>query len=263
MLRQLAPPAPSAGTPRSPAAPGAMHRWQKNTKFTKIFVGSLRYRTTDASLRKYFGDFGDIEEAVVITDPETGRSRRYGFVTMANPAAAQRACEDPHPVIDGRKTNVNLAYLGAKRRSLPTGFATRVRKLRPASIQRTYPPTPDDIHPPATVQPSAVFLAAPVPSLSPPYMEYTRASLAYAQYPPATYDEHPPGTYAQYPPGTYAQHPLATYAQHPYAAPPATAAGFAGYSYPAAVPQVRSAAGPAGTTFMQHPAPQLQLDRMQ
>ncbi|XP_032127319.1 RNA-binding protein 38-like [Sapajus apella] len=249
--------------PRSPAAPGAMHRWQKNTKFTKIFVGSLRYRTTDASLRKYFEDFGDIEEAVVITDPETGRSRRYGFVTMASRAAAQRACEDPHPVIDGRKTNVNLAYLGAKRRSLPTGFATRVRKLRPASIQRTYPPTPDHIHPPATVQPSAVILAAPVPSLSPPYRQYTPASRAYAQYPAATYDEHPPGTYDQYPRGTYNQHPLATYAQSPYAVQPATAAGFAGYRYPAAMPQVRSAAAPRGTNFMQYPAPQLQLDRMQ
>nr|XP_035139662.1 RNA-binding protein 38-like [Callithrix jacchus] len=240
-----------------------MYRWQKNTKFTKIFVGSLRYRTTDASLRKYFEDFGDIEEAVVITDPETGRSRRYGFVTMATRAAAQRACEDPHPVIDGRKTNVNLAYLGAKRRSLPTGFATRVRKLRPASIQRVYPPTPDDIHPPATGQPSAVILAAPLPSLSPPYMGYAPASGVYAQYPPAAYEEHPPGTYDQYPPATYAQHPLATYAQHPYAAPPATAASFAGYSYPAAVPQVRSAAAPAGTSFMQYPGPHLQLDRMQ
>nr|XP_039322588.1 RNA-binding protein 38-like isoform X2 [Saimiri boliviensis boliviensis] len=239
MLRQPAPRAPSAGTPPSPADPGAMHRWQRNTKFTKIFVGSLRYRTTDASLRKYFEDFGDIEEAVVITDPETGRSRRYGFVTMANRAAAQRACEDPHPVIDGRKTNVNLAYLGARRRSLPTGFGTRVRRLRPILIQQTYPLTPDDIHPPATVQPGAAILAAPVPSLSPPYMEYTPARPTYAQY------------------------PLATYAQHPYAAPPATAASFPGYSYPAAVPQVRSAATPAGTTFMQYPAPQLQLDRTQ
>ncbi|XP_064236830.1 RNA-binding protein 38-like [Aotus nancymaae] len=217
-----------------------MHR-SHNTKFTRIFVGSLRYRTTDASLRKYFEDFGDIKEAVVIFDPQTGRSRGYGFVTMANPAAAQRACEDPHPVIDGRKTNVNLAYLGAKPPSLQTGFAIGVPQLHPASIQRTYGLTPQDIHLPVTVQPSAVILAAPVPSLSPPYMEYTPASRAYAQYPP---------------------YPLATYAQHPYAAQPAAAASFAGYSYPAAVPQVLSAATPGGTIFVQYLVPQLQLDRM-
>ncbi|KAK2112997.1 hypothetical protein P7K49_007263 [Saguinus oedipus] len=35
---------------------------------------------------------------------------------MADRAAAERACKDPNPIIDGRKANVNLAYLGAKPR---------------------------------------------------------------------------------------------------------------------------------------------------
>jgi len=47
---------------------------------------------------------------------ETGLSQ----VTMVDEAAAQRACKDPNPIIDGRKANVNLAYLGAKPR-LPVG----------------------------------------------------------------------------------------------------------------------------------------------
>lgn len=60
----------------------AMHPTiQKDTTFTKIFVGGLPYHTTDASLRKYFEAFGDIEEAVVITDRQTGKSRGYGFVS--------------------------------------------------------------------------------------------------------------------------------------------------------------------------------------
>lgn len=54
---------------------------QKDTTFTKIFVGGLPYHTTDASLRKYFEAFGDIDEAVVITDRQTGKSRGYGFVS--------------------------------------------------------------------------------------------------------------------------------------------------------------------------------------
>ena len=37
-------------------------------------------------------------------------------VTMVERAAAERICKDPNPIIDGRKANVNLAYLGAKPR---------------------------------------------------------------------------------------------------------------------------------------------------
>ena len=53
---------------------------QKDTTFTKIFVGGLPYHTTDQSLRQFFQRFGNIEEAVVITDRTTGKSRGYGFV---------------------------------------------------------------------------------------------------------------------------------------------------------------------------------------
>lgn len=52
----------------------------KDTTFTKIFVGGLPYHTTDKTLKEYFEQFGDIEEAVVITDRQTGKSRGYGFV---------------------------------------------------------------------------------------------------------------------------------------------------------------------------------------
>lgn len=54
---------------------------EKDTTYTKIFVGGLPYHTNDASLRKYFESFGDIDEAVVITDKQTGKSRGYGFVS--------------------------------------------------------------------------------------------------------------------------------------------------------------------------------------
>lgn len=55
---------------------------QKDTTFTKIFVGGLPYHTTDKSLREFFDKFGEIEEAVVITDRQTGKSRGYGFVSI-------------------------------------------------------------------------------------------------------------------------------------------------------------------------------------
>ncbi|KAM6164498.1 RNA-binding protein 38 isoform 1-T1 [Rhynchocyon petersi] len=272
MLLQPAACAPSAGLARPLAARGAMHGSQKDTTFTKIFVGGLPYHTTDASLRKYFEGFGDIEEAVVITDRQTGKSRGYGFVkagkgasalaslgsqlsapgegslserlppsqvTMADRAAAERACKDPNPIIDGRKANVNLAYLGAKPRSLQPGFAVGVQQLHPALIQRTYGLTPHYIYPPAILQPSLVVPAAPIPSLSTPYIEYTPASPAFAQYPPAAYD------------------------QYPYSASPAPATSFVGYSYPATLPPALPGAAPTATAFMQYQPPQLQPDRLQ
>uniref|UniRef100_A0A667ZTF2 RNA binding motif protein 24b n=1 Tax=Myripristis murdjan TaxID=586833 RepID=A0A667ZTF2_9TELE len=121
-----------------------MHSAQKDTTYTKIFVGGLPYHTTDSSLRKYFEVFGDIEEAVVITDRQTGKSRGYGFVTMADRASADRACKDPNPIIDGRKANVNLAYLGAKPRVMQPGFSFGVPQIHPAFIQRPYGYGADD-----------------------------------------------------------------------------------------------------------------------
>jgi len=43
---------------------------------------------------------------------------------MADRSSADRACKDPNPIIDGRKANVNLAYLGAKPRVMQQGEAS-------------------------------------------------------------------------------------------------------------------------------------------
>lgn len=96
---------------------------QKDTTWTKLFVGGLPYHTTDKSLREHFSVYGDIEEAVVITDRTTNKSRGYGFVIMGDRMSAERACKEPNPIIDGRKANVNLAILGAK----PRGNITPVQ----------------------------------------------------------------------------------------------------------------------------------------
>lgn len=54
----------------------------KDRVFRKLFVGGLPYHTNEVSLRRYFQRFGEIEEAAVITDKLTGRSRGYGFVSI-------------------------------------------------------------------------------------------------------------------------------------------------------------------------------------
>ncbi|WOL11915.1 hypothetical protein Cni_G20679 [Canna indica] len=86
-----------------------------DTTYTKVFVGGLAWETQRETMRKYFEQFGEILEAVVITDKNTGRSKGYGFVTFREPEAAMRACVDPSPVIDGRRANCNLASLGVQR----------------------------------------------------------------------------------------------------------------------------------------------------
>jgi len=68
----------------SAGKPTNMSVQHKDTTYTKIFVGGLPYHTTDSSLRDYFAVFGEIEEAVVITDRQTGKSRGYGFVSMSS-----------------------------------------------------------------------------------------------------------------------------------------------------------------------------------
>lgn len=51
-----------------------------DTTYTKVFVGGLAWETQKETMKKYFEQFGEILEAVVITDKATGRSKGYGFV---------------------------------------------------------------------------------------------------------------------------------------------------------------------------------------
>uniref|UniRef100_A0A0D9VK58 RRM domain-containing protein n=1 Tax=Leersia perrieri TaxID=77586 RepID=A0A0D9VK58_9ORYZ len=92
-----------------------------DTTYTKVFVGGLAWETTSERLRRFYDRFGDILEAVVITDRHSGRSKGYGFVTFRDPESARKACEDPTPVIDGRRANCNLASLGRAQPAVPLG----------------------------------------------------------------------------------------------------------------------------------------------
>nr|DAD46478.1 TPA_asm: hypothetical protein HUJ06_016415 [Nelumbo nucifera] len=54
-----------------------------DTTYTKVFVGGLAWETQSETMRRYFEQFGEILEAVVITDKNTGRSKGYGFVSIS------------------------------------------------------------------------------------------------------------------------------------------------------------------------------------
>ncbi|CAL5365691.1 unnamed protein product [Camellia sinensis] len=86
-----------------------------DTTMTKVFVGGLAWETPKEALRDHFDVYGEILEAVIISDKITGRSKGYGFVTFKEAEAAKKACEEATPIINGRRANCNLASLGARR----------------------------------------------------------------------------------------------------------------------------------------------------
>lgn len=53
-----------------------------DTTLTKVFVGGLAWETQKEALREHFEKYGEILEAVIISDKVTGRSKGYGFVSL-------------------------------------------------------------------------------------------------------------------------------------------------------------------------------------
>ncbi|OVA02152.1 RNA recognition motif domain [Macleaya cordata] len=60
---------------------------------SKLFIGGLSYGTDDTSLREAFSSYGEVIEARVIMDRETGRSRGFGFVTFTSADEASSAIQ--------------------------------------------------------------------------------------------------------------------------------------------------------------------------
>ncbi|KAH1130298.1 hypothetical protein J1N35_001676 [Gossypium stocksii] len=133
-----------------------------DTTFTKIFVGGLAWETQRDTMKRYFEQFGEIIEAVVITDKNTGRSKGYGFVTFKDPDAAMRACQNASPTIDGRRANCNLASLGAQKTRPPT----------PQHGAGRFRPAPRLMASPVYHGSSSTFIQQPNSQSSIPYSAY-------------------------------------------------------------------------------------------
>jgi RNA recognition motif-containing protein len=82
----------------------------------RIYVGNLSFSSTDESLRATFSSAGQVSDAHVVTDRDTGRSRGFGFVTMNSAQEAQKAIESLNGTsLDGRALRVNEAEERAPR----------------------------------------------------------------------------------------------------------------------------------------------------
>lgn len=193
---------------------GGMSAGPEDLRLRKLFVRQLSFNTTSESLRQYFKVYGDVQEAVVLTEPSTGafalsgfrfvcfsisvwslllyallscipflflslsssfvipslllscsiahtfnhltpslsfslslsagKSKGYGFVTMATADGAARALVQPQKDIDGRTTHTKLAAEGAKA-PMPatTPFAANVGNfamgMNPLLVQQQFP----------------------------------------------------------------------------------------------------------------------------
>ena len=71
-------------------------------QYRKLFIGGLTYNTTDENLREFYGSWGEIVDCIVMRDPNTKRSRGFGFVTFAKATMVDEAMSARPHTIDGK-----------------------------------------------------------------------------------------------------------------------------------------------------------------
>jgi RNA recognition motif-containing protein len=75
-----------------------------------IFVGNLNFNTSEDELRQMFAPYGQVDRVSIMTDRDTGRSRGFGFVEMANAEEGDKAIAALNGTnIGGRTLNINEA----------------------------------------------------------------------------------------------------------------------------------------------------------
>ncbi|XWS50271.1 hypothetical protein CRYUN_Cryun12cG0073900 [Craigia yunnanensis] len=219
-----------------------------DTTYTKIFVGGLAWETKRDTLGRYFEQFGEILEAVVINDKSTGRSKGYGFVTFKDAGSAMRACYNPFPVIDGRIANCNLASFGAQKNRPTSASQHGMEKFSP----------PPRVMAPSTTGTTA-FYRQLIPQYAFPnsaygYPGYTQDIYSmnyYNAYGGQQFPSHyttgtsgTPGVYLSYFP-LYPQHGQSSSSQYPYSSQQYRAFGTLTLPPAASPSSLATTAGPA------------------
>src|SRR5437879_157682 len=89
----------------------------------KLYVGNLSYGVTEDQLRDLFAEVGEVGEVALLTDRDTGRSKGFGFVEMANDGAAQEAITKFNGyALDDRELTVNEARPREERPARSGGY---------------------------------------------------------------------------------------------------------------------------------------------
>jgi len=75
----------------------------------KLFIGGLDYKTSEATMKQHFEKFGDVIDCVVMREPQSKRSRGFGFVIYANSSMVDKAQEARPHEVDGREVQSKRA----------------------------------------------------------------------------------------------------------------------------------------------------------
>jgi len=75
----------------------------------KIYVGNLSFQTSENEMRELFGQFGEVKDATILLDRETGRSRGFGFIEMDDDAGREAIGALDGKEFGGRNLKVNEA----------------------------------------------------------------------------------------------------------------------------------------------------------
>ncbi|MDZ7776125.1 MAG: RNA-binding protein [Bacteroidales bacterium] len=75
-----------------------------------IYVGNLHYEISEDQLKEIFEEYGEVTSSKIISDRETGRSKGFGFIEMANEEEANQAISELNDAeLKGRNMRVNEA----------------------------------------------------------------------------------------------------------------------------------------------------------
>ncbi|CAK9295963.1 unnamed protein product [Gordionus sp. m RMFG-2023] len=83
---------------------------RENLENGKMFVGGLSWQTSTESLREYFSKFGEVEECMIMKDPATKRSRKFGFVTFVDPKSIEKVLAISQHELDNKIIDPKIAF---------------------------------------------------------------------------------------------------------------------------------------------------------
>nr|XP_056720478.1 heterogeneous nuclear ribonucleoprotein A0 [Euleptes europaea] len=99
----------------------------ENSQLCKLFIGGLNVQTTEAGLREHFSAYGTLTDCVVVLNPQTKRSRCFGFVTYSAVEEADAAMAASPHAVDGNAVELKRAV--SREDSARPGAHAKVKKL--------------------------------------------------------------------------------------------------------------------------------------